>query len=475
MAISKQPPFPDPPLEVGIAQYPTPLVPDYYTKDGHIILVEKVSIEKGNYNPQPLDGSVIYSKRDANDWPENLYLVFQQTEPTGKFIFNYWANDRTLASQDPWNYGIDYSLDDPTKPIYTREYIVPRSQYSAVSIGSVDPVFGGTAKISQQSMRELEDGNPLRSRYVLVQRVYETIPSSAISGQSVNKYGSVDTTIKQVVLPSTTASTSQTQGQIAGVDQFLVSDAINPVSAAKSEEQKVVMSQPPSVVTYEITHDLAIVKTITDMILRENLTPPAIPGTSGNTALLDVKDEDVGFPWIMRSSKSLMTDSGGNVIVPPPRVEFKTINYEFPGIIYSWQARQGTTEDEVTTSPTANLSFFNNRYPLSLTVSARHVITYHTSAQDLSNLEYFSVITQPWALKFFDIPRNMIHPPAPVTLRGQSVTSGGIDILISGGQGSAPSNYIPGQEILIGGDCELWQGGIYMKQLIYVKEPPTTL
>jgi hypothetical protein len=474
MATAKQPPFPDPPLEVGVPQYPTPNIPDFYTKNGHIILVEKVNAEKGSYNPQPLDGSVVYAGRDASKWPSNLYLVAEQTEPTGKFVFRIWANDRTLASQDPWNYGIDYSLDDPTKPIYTREYIVPRSQYAAVSIGSVDPVFGGTAKISKQSMQELEDGNPLRSRHVRVQRVYETIPSAAISGQSVNKYGSVDTTIKQIVLPSSTASTSQTQGQIGGIDQFLVSDSINPVSAAKSEEQKVVMSQPPSVITYEITQDLAVVRTTTDMILRQNLTVPPIPGTTGYAALLDVSDEDVGFPWIRRSSKSLLT-SGSTVIVPPPRVEFKTINYEFPGIIYSWQAKQGTTENDVTTSPTANLSFFNNRYPLSLTVSARHVITYHTSAQDLSDLQYFSVITQPWALKFFNIPRNMIHPPAPVTLRGQSVQSGGIDILISGGQGSTPSNYIPGQEILIGGDCELWQGGIYMKQLIYVKEPPTTL
>jgi hypothetical protein len=474
MATAKQPPFPDPALEVGVPQYPTPNIPDFYTKNGHVILVEKVNAEKGSYNPQPLDGSVVYAGRDASKWPSNLYLVAEQTEPTGKFVFRIWANDRTLASQDPWNYGIDYSLDDPTKPIYTREYIVPRSQYAAVSIGSVDPVFGGTAKISKQSMQELEDGNPLRSRHVRVQRVYETIPSAAISGQSVNKYGSVDTTIKQIVLPSSTASTSQTQGQIGGIDQFLVSDSINPVSAAKSEEQKVVMSQPPSVITYEITQDLAVVRTTTDMILRQNLTVPPIPGTTGYAALLDVSDEDVGFPWIRRSSKSLLT-SGSTVIVPPPRVEFKTINYEFPGIIYSWQAKQGTTENDVTTSPTANLSFFNNRYPLSLTVSARHVITYHTSAQDLSDLQYFSVITQPWALKFFNIPRNMIHPPAPVTLRGQSVQSGGIDILISGGQGSTPSNYIPGQEILIGGDCELWQGGIYMKQLIYVKEPPTTL
>jgi len=467
MANITRPTFPDPPLEVGIAQYPTPLVPDYFTRQGHIILVEKVSIEKGNYNPQPLDGSVIYNKRDANDWPSNLYLVFQQTEPTGKFVYNYWANDRTLASQDPWNYGIDYNLDDPDYPVYTRAYIVPRSQYAPVALGVADPVFGGTTKITKQSMAELGDDNPLRSRYVLVQRIYEKLPSGTIQGQAVNQYGSINTTIKQIVLPSATASSAQTQGQIGGINQFLISDSINPVSAAKSEKQKVVMSQPPDVITYEITHDLAVVKTTTSMILRENLSPPAVP--SG--AILDVADADIGYPWIRRSTKSLAVDGGGNPILPPSRTEFKTINYEFPGIIYTWQARQGVVQDDVITNPSVNLSFFNNRYPISLTVSARHVITYHVGPQDLSDLPFFSVVTQPWAMKFFNIPSRMIHPPAPVTLRGQSIVNNGTDILISGGQGSTPSNYTVGQQILIGGDCELWQGNIYMKQLIYVTEP----
>jgi hypothetical protein len=180
----KQPAFPHPPLDVGVAQYPTPVVPDYYTKSGHIILVVKESIEKGNYNPKPLDGSVTYSGRDANKWPSTLYLVYQQPTPDGEYVYNTYANDRTLASQDPWNYGIDYSLDDPTKPIYTREYIVPRSQYAVVAKGSTDPVFGGTAVISKQAMRELPDNSPLRSRYVIVQRIYETLPGAIISTKS---------------------------------------------------------------------------------------------------------------------------------------------------------------------------------------------------------------------------------------------------------------------------------------------------
>jgi hypothetical protein len=229
MATAKPPFIPDPPLEVGIAQYPTPLVPDYYTRDGHIILVEKVSIEKGSYNPQPLDGSVVYDKRDANDWPTNLYLVFQQTEPTGKFVFNYWANDRTLASQDPWNYGLAYSLNHPDYKIVTRTYITPREDYAPVALGSTDPVFGGTAIISKQEMVELPDDNPLRSRYVQVQRVYETIPSSIITGKRVTERGDIETLDTQVVVAGTAPD----------ADGLLVTQtAIESIDAVKSKRTK---------------------------------------------------------------------------------------------------------------------------------------------------------------------------------------------------------------------------------------------
>jgi hypothetical protein len=460
----KQPPFPHPPLEVGVAQYPTPVVPDFYTKSGHIILVVKESVEKGPYNPKPLDGSIVYSGRDANKWPSSLYLVHQAPTPDGEYVYNTYANDRTLSSQDPWNYGIDYSLDDPTAPIYSREYIVPRSQYSPVSIGSTDPVFGGTSKISKQSMRELPEDNRLRSRYVIVQRTYETIPSTAISGQSVNKYGSVDTTIKQIVLPSATASTSQTQGQIGGINQYLVSDSINPISSAKSEEQKVVMSQPPDVVTYEITHDLAVIKNTTSMILRQNLSPPSAP--SG--AILDVSDADAGYPWIRRSTKSLQVDGGGNPILPPSRSEFSTITYQFPGIIYDWNTSLVNGQIQ------SQLSFFENRYPITMIVPARHDITYSYGQPDISTLSYFKVITQPWAKIYFSIPDGTIHPPAPVSLQGQTILKNGISYSIGGGQSSQPSHYIVGQELLIGGETTRWQGNIWLTRLTYTKEPANT-
>jgi hypothetical protein len=225
MATSKQPPFPNPALEWGVPQYPTPNVPDFYTKDGHIILVEKVSAEKGSYNPQPLDGSVTYSKRDANKWPTDLYLVYQKPDETGAFVYNYYANDRTLASQDAWNFGLDYSANNPDFPVTSRTYIVPRSQYETVELGATDPVFGGNQIIAAQKKVELPDDSPLRSRYVGVQRVYETIPGPILAGERVNERGDVETITQQTVVAGTAPD----------ADGLLVTQtAVQPVDSVKS-------------------------------------------------------------------------------------------------------------------------------------------------------------------------------------------------------------------------------------------------
>jgi hypothetical protein len=451
MATSKQPVFPQPPLEIGVPNYPTPSVPDFYTKSGHIILVVKESTNKGPYNPKPLDGSVTYTGRDANKWPSTLYLVHQAPTADGEYVYNTYANDRTLASQNPWNYGITYSSENPSYPIYTRQYIVPRSQYSTVALGQVDPVFGGTARIVKQEMAELGEDNKLRSRYVVVQRVYESVPGPSISGKSVNQFGVKQTETDQIVDPATEPSLSG----------LLVSDSVTPVDSTKSQRKRVVMDEtPPDVITYEVSHDTAVIKNTTSLILRENLTSPVITG-----AILDVADVDIGFPWIKRTIKSLPLDGNGDPILPPSRVEYRTIQYTFPGIIYTWKA---TSEGE---SLKASLSFFDNRYPVNMTVSSRSVITYHVGEQDLSNEQFFSVTTRPWAIQFFNIPDGTIHPPAPISLSTATITTNGVAIQISGGQASDPTTYTPGDELLIGGDCERWQGNIFMKRLDYVKEP----
>lgn len=457
MATSKQPPFPHPPLETGVPQYPTPNVPDFYTKSGHIVLVEKVSAEKGSYNPQPLDGSVTYQGRDANKWPSTLYLVAIRPEPTGEFVYRFWANDRTLASQDPWNFNVQYSSSNPAFPIYTRTYIVPRSQYASVAIGSIDPVFGGNAKIVDQEMAELSDDNPLRSRYVAVKRVYETIPGPALVGKRINSMGAIEDVTSQVVDPSTTPDTSG----------LLVSDSIKSIGAAKSERERVVMEAlPPTYNYFEVTHDLGIIKNTVELVQRNLTGGTPAPVISGN--IIDVNDAPLEFPWVRRTTKYIQTDGSGNPILPPSRVEYKTGSYVFPGVIYNWDTTLVNGQIE------SQLSFFQNRYPIQLTVPIKHEISYQIGEPDISNLRFFKVVTQPWAREFFKIPDGCIHPPAPVTLIGQTIYQNGISYGIQGGQASTPTSYLVGQELLIGGETGRWQGNIWYTVLTKVKEPPTT-
>jgi hypothetical protein len=232
----KQPAFPHPVLETGVPSYPTPNVPDFYTKSGHIILQEKVSVEKGNYTPLPLDGSVVYSGRDASKWPSPLYLVAERPTADGEYSIRYWANDRTYASQDPWNYNVSYSGDDPQYPIYTRTYIVRRSDYSPVTIGSSDPVVGGNAKVVKQEMQELSDDNPMRSLHVAVQVTYESIPGPTLGGFD-NRPGLLGTrTISdQIVPPDSTPDSLSTT---------VVESSIEKISSAKSKKTTITSSGP---------------------------------------------------------------------------------------------------------------------------------------------------------------------------------------------------------------------------------------
>lgn len=687
MPTSKQPRFPHPPLEVGVPQYPTPQIPDFGTLSGHIVLVEKVSAEKGNYNPQQPaitdTNPVIYTGRDANKWPSPMYLVHIKPDESGEFVFRYWANDRTLSSQDPWNYGITYDDGDPNYPTYTREYIVPRSQYTPALANSQDPLFGtgqlvsfsltgttatitttstfpyaqgsnvlvytqsttaqSTAQkqclgsftiltissdfktitysvpsgssapsipiyinptvITEQEMDTLPEDNPLRSRYVKVKRKYEPIPSPILttnavkagllgttakneqtvtpqtnpnplsftsggqsviqsevehisslksnlvtlvstgpynlSGDSLNKFGTTETITESIVAAGTTASKSEA---------LLVSDDITPIDATKSQRKQVVMdSVPPSLVTYESTQDNSIVQNVTSYLSRNissglgAFVPPSAPTsqvvlstptsatnvggfatltflslqsvvvgdvisisgyttngwvsgkytataialvspftitlslavtgsptvsspvvTQNNNRLLQTSDADIGFPWVRRTNKYLPS-VGGAVQLPPSRTEYKTAQFSFPGLIYNWGDTSSTTS--------ATFAFPKNRLPLDITCTQKHIYTYSETQPNLSTLKFFKVITQPWAIKFFGIPKNTIHPPAPTALANETSDQNGVSIGIFGGEASYPSFYKVGQQILIGADAQLWQGGIYVQRLIYTQEP----
>jgi len=88
-------------------------------------------------------------------------------------------------------------------------------------------VFGGNAVITKQAMAELEDGNPLRSRYVMVQRVYETIPGPVVSGHQYDDFLNENITISKQIIPAGTSALAYSNGLLSYKDE--------PVDSTKSQ------------------------------------------------------------------------------------------------------------------------------------------------------------------------------------------------------------------------------------------------
>jgi hypothetical protein len=266
----KDPAFPHPALETGVPHYPTPNVPDFYTRDGHILLVEKISTDKGSYNPKPLDGSVTYSGKDARKWPSELYLVAERPTADGMFAYRFWANDRTMASQDPWNYGVSYSDNDPEYPVYARQYIVPRSQYTPIAKGEKDPIFGGNAIVAQQQMQELDDDNPLRSRYVQMVVQYESIPGPVVVGKQINQRGDLETVEVQTVAAGTAPD----------ADSFLIiSSSVEPVDSIKSKRKKSSVTTYTTLTSKEKKSGILGITTSTDDVVDPSTEPDSLSAT----------------------------------------------------------------------------------------------------------------------------------------------------------------------------------------------------
>jgi hypothetical protein len=263
-----------------------------------------------------------------------------------------------------------------------------------------------------------------------------------------------------------------------------VDDRIDPLNSTISRRvRRELETLPNNYIYYEVTEDQVVVKNEVSIHRRDTTNPAdptylSIPVIANE--ILDVSDNPLGFPWVRRTTKRLPTNELGEIILPPTRTEYDDMTYTFPGLIYTWKAK--FRQDQVR----ANLAFFENRYPVSMTVAARHKISYHLASSadpnddpdlNLSNaaardgFDFFRVITRPWAQIFFNIPDNTIHPPAPITISGESVERGGIAFDIQGGQPSEPSFYTAGEELLVGGQVKRWWGNVYKKTLIFVREP----
>jgi hypothetical protein len=432
----KRPVAPDTP----ITAYPTPQVSDIViTLDVDSRLPGYKSLEYGTLYP------------DQTRFP-GAKLISQAPLEDDRFVRRIYATDR--VNQEAYNYAIKYSGGSENHPIYIRTYLELRDEYKPFEDGTPDPLFAGARLVDEEA--EPADGE-LNSLYLKVNRVFETLPGPEISSTEINEYGVIETVVNQQVPP----------GELPDPTGLFVSDSVIAEDVSKATRQRRTMEKlPDPYSTYE-----TVEKNIVVQVKRELLTRyQPLPAPVFTSATMDIQDSPMRFPYVLRTTKELpINPATGQPVLPASRVEYTTDTYTFPGIIYTWKAiLKDTGEISV------DMGQLDNRLPTTMIVAAKWVTTFHLEsdpALDISNLPFFKVETRSWAQQLFDIPANTIHPPAPMSIRGGSVTRGGVVYRVGFGDASNPTNYIPGQELLIGGEIKTWYGNIWVKRLMYVKEP----
>ncbi len=432
--------------DTPIRSFPTPNIDD---------LVVVVDVDSRLPGYKPLDYGTLHP--DQTRFP-GAKLVYQEPlDGTDSFVRRIYATDR--FNQEAYNYAIKYSGGSDRHPIYIRTYLEPRDSYQAMPDHSPDPLFAGAILVD-------EEANPaegeLRSLYLQVTRVFETLPGPVIESREVNEYGVIETITNQVVLPETDPDPTG----------LFVTDSVVSEDVSKAVRQRRVMEKlPDPYVTYETDGQTnTIVQVKRELLTRHQPLPSPVSVTGS----LGVQDSPLRFPYVLRTTKLLPLDPAtGQPILPPTRVEYDNTTFTFPGVIYSWRVYLGTDSDGETTI-TADLSHYENRFPLTMVVAAKYVTTFHLEgdpALDLSNQNFWKVTTRPWAQLVFGLPDNTIHPPAPVTMRNAPIARNNIKNTVSSGLASDPGFYEPGQELLISGEAKLLSGNVWYRRLVYVKEP----
>lgn len=312
----QNPAFPQPPRQWGTPIYPTPLVPDYVTKVGHIILVEVHSVERGNYKPLPLDGSVTYAERDANKWPDPLYLTAERLSQDGKWVTRFWANDRTVASQDVWNYALQYSAENNAAPIYIRSYILPRDTYAPLAKLTPDSASAG-ALLVKEDMQELPDSDPLRSRYVQVTRIFETLPGPYVSSTRLDWDGMVVTIAKR---RNVLANVTPAEVLALGVWSVRYTDPTTDIVGWETVESRAI---PGNTVTgYEEDPETSQVVVIQKQLVANTYTISTAAGVWETVE-----------PITQFKSLRIRRTIGTSI---PDRDEFALLDYDFPSLIFGY-------------------------------------------------------------------------------------------------------------------------------------------
>lgn len=201
MASQKQPTPRTLSPEIPVVSYPTPNTNDLMVvQDVDTRLPGYVAANYGDLHP------------DQATYP-GLKLVFQtplDQEQNFMWVRRVYAKDR--ADQDAYNYAIKYSGSDPNFPTYIRTYTIPRSEYSPLPSGSVDPLFPvapngndvvlNTEEVSRYKDESDADEKTLDSQYVKVTRVYITLPGPTIYGGQVDSRYGIPVLVEKQAVPA---------------------------------------------------------------------------------------------------------------------------------------------------------------------------------------------------------------------------------------------------------------------------------
>lgn len=432
--------------DTPIRSFPTPNIDD---------LVVSVDVDSRLPGYKPLEYGTLHP--DQTRFP-GAKLVYQEPiDGTDSFVRRIYVTDR--ANQEAYNYAIKYLGGSEHHPIYIRTYLEPRDQYRPLEDGTPDPLFAGAQLVDEQA--DPADGE-LNSLYLKVTRVFQALPGPEILSKEINEYGVIETITNQAVHPGV-------EPEPTGL---FVTDAViaEEVSQAK-RERRVMEKLPDPYVTFETDGQTnTVIQVKRELLTRHQPLPTPVLGTG----TLGVQDSPLRFPYVLRTTKLLpLNPATGQPILPPTRIEYDNTTFTFPGVIYSWRVYLGVDSNGETTV-TADLSHYENRFPITMVVAAKFVTTFHLegdAALDLSTLNFWKVTTRPWAQLVFGLPDNTIHPPAPVTMRNAPIMRNNIKNTVSSGLASEPGFYEPGQELLISGEAKLLSGNVWYRRLVYVKEP----
>lgn len=152
------------PQNQPLQAFPTPNV-------GDVLIYVIVDSKSGPFSKVSEYGSAYPNKAQ---YPDHKLVFISPIDEDGNRKY-YYACDR--LNQDAYNFEISHPYGGrKDAPRYTRTYFLKREDYTPLADGVADPVFTSAILIGQEMKRI--GVQELDSLYVLVQRIYDTIPAA---------------------------------------------------------------------------------------------------------------------------------------------------------------------------------------------------------------------------------------------------------------------------------------------------------